>query len=208
MRRTAWFAVPLVLAASPAAGQQPPAAAPAGPNAWNVDRSHSQVGFVVRHFFTPVRGKFDSVQVSLQFDPDNPAASAVEVTIVASSVNTGHTRRDNDLRSANFFEVARYPLITFKSSAVRATGPNAYVATGTLTIRDVSRDIELLIQFLGRQEMPTRDGGTREVAGFEAGLTIDRRDFGVGTGDWVRTNVVGGDVKIEIAIEASRRLGG
>jgi polyisoprenoid-binding protein YceI len=132
----------------------------------------------------------------------------VEVRIAAASVNTGHQRRDNDLRSPNFFEVATYPAITFKSTTVRETGPNAYVAVGMLTIKDVSKEIALPIQFLGRQEMPTRDGGTREVAGFEAALTINRGDFGVGTGDWVRTNVVAAAVKIEITIEAARRLGG
>jgi polyisoprenoid-binding protein YceI len=79
------------------------------------------------------------------------------------------------------------------------------VAVGTLTIKDVTKEVELPIRFLGRQDVPTRDGGSREVAGFEAALTIDRRDFGVGTGDWVRTNVVAGDVKIEIGIEATRR---
>lgn len=202
MRRQAALVMSLMVMALPAAGQE---AAPARSAAWNVDRSHSTVGFVVRHFFTPVRGKFDSVQVTLRFDPENPAASSVEATIYVAGVNTGHTRRDNDLRSANFFDAATYPVITFKSSAVRETGPQAYVAAGTLTIKDVSKEVELPILFLGRQEIPTRDGGTREVAGFEATLTIDRRDFGVGTGDWVRTNVVGGDVKIEIAIEASRR---
>jgi len=196
----------VVLFASAAAAQN--AAPPVRPTNWNVDRSHSQVGFVVRHFFTPVRGKFDSVEVTLQFDPEHPTEASVEVRIAAASVNTGHQRRDNDLRSSNFFEVATYPAITFRSSAVRETGPHAYVAVGTLTIKDVSKEIELPIQFLGRQEMPTRDGGTREVAGFEAGLTINRGDFGVGTGDWVRTNVVGADVKIEISIEAVRRLGG
>jgi len=184
------------------------AAPPAGPPTWNVDRSHSQVGFVVRHFFTPVRGKFDSVDVALQLDPADPTTASVEVRIAVASVNTGRDRRDNDLRSPNFFDAPTYPAITFKSSAVRVTGPDEYVAVGTLTIKDVSKEVELPIRFLGRQEMPTRDGGTREVAGFEAGLIIDRREFGVGTGDWARTNVVGGDVKIEITIEAARRLGG
>jgi polyisoprenoid-binding protein YceI len=202
MRHLSVLMLPLLLAASVADGQSPPAT---GPATWNVDRNHSQVGFVVRHFFTPVRGKFDSVNVALQFDPDDPSASSVAVTIAVSSVNTGHQRRDNDLRSPNFFDAATYPTITFTSSAVRATGPDAYVAAGTLTIKDVSKEIELPIRFLGRQELPTRDGGTRQVAGFEAGLTIDRRAFGVGTGDWARTNVVGGDVKIEVTIEASRR---
>ena len=184
------------------------AAPPARPAIWNVDRSHSEVGFVVRHFFTPVRGKFDSVDVTLQFDPADPTTASVEVRIAVASVNTGRDRRDNDLRSPNFFDAPTYPALTFKSSAVRVTGPDEYVAVGTLTIKDVSKEIELPIHFLGRQEMPTRDGGTREVAGFEAGLTINRGDFGVGTGDWVRTNVVAAEVKIEIAIEASRRLGG
>jgi polyisoprenoid-binding protein YceI len=204
MHSTSVLAVALF--ASAVAAQEP--ASPARPTTWNVDRNHSQVGFVVRHFFTPVRGKFDSVEVALRFDPEHPTDASVDVRIAAASVNTGHQRRDNDLRSPNFFEVATYPAITFKSTAVRETGPNAYVAVGMLTIKDVSKEIELPIEFLGRQEMPTRDGGTREVAGFEAGLTINRGDFGVGTGDWVRTNVVAADVKIEITIEASRRVGG
>ncbi|HET7038253.1 MAG TPA: YceI family protein [Gemmatimonadales bacterium] len=83
--------------------------------------------------------------------------------------------------------------------------PDSYVAVGTLTSRDVSKEIELPLRFLGREEVPARNGATRQVAGFEAGLTFDRRDFGVGTGDWVRTNVVAGEVKVEIAIEAARR---
>jgi polyisoprenoid-binding protein YceI len=172
---------------------------------WQVDRAHSQVSFVVRHFFTPVRGTFDSVTVALEFDPDNPAAGSVEVRIPVASVNTRNERRDNDLRSENFFEAATHPDITFRSSAVRATGANTFAVAGTLTIKGVEKTVELPVTFLGRQEIPVRGGGTREVAGFEAVLTIDRGDFGVGTGDWVRTNVVGGEVKIEIAIEASRR---
>jgi polyisoprenoid-binding protein YceI len=203
MRSQVGLMLGLVVLPGGAAGQD---SATARVASWTVDRSHSQVGFVVRHFFTPVRGKFDTVQVALSFDPDHPAAGSVEATIQTASVNTGHPRRDNDLRSANFFEVATYPTITFRSSAVRVTGPDEYVATGTLTIRDVSKEIELPIRFLGRQTMPTRDGGSREVAGFEASLTIDRRDFGVGTGDWLRTNVVAGEVKIEITVEASRRV--
>jgi polyisoprenoid-binding protein YceI len=202
MRHLSVCLLPALLAPSVAAAQAPAAA---GPATWTVDRNHSQVGFVVRHFFTPVRGKFDSVDVTLQFDPDDPAASSVVVTIAVAGVNTGNQRRDNDLRSANFFDAATYPAITFRSSAVRATGPDTYVAAGTLTIKDVSKEIELPIRFLGRQEVPTRNGGTRQVAGFEAGLTLDRLEFGVGTGDWVRTNVVGGEVKVEVAIEASRR---
>jgi polyisoprenoid-binding protein YceI len=201
------FVCPLLLVASAAAAQAPAAAGAtvAGATAWTVDRNHSQIGFVVRHFFTPVRGKFDSVDVALQFDPDHPSAGSVDVTIAVASVNTGHQRRDNDLRSANFFDAATYPAITFRSSAVRATGPDTFVAAGTLTIKDVSKEVELPIRFLGRQEVPTRNGGTRQVAGFEAGLTLDRGEFGVGTGDWVRTNVVAGEVQVEIAIEASRR---
>ena len=164
---------------------------------------------VVRQRLTPrLRAKFDSVDVALQLDPADPTTASVEVRIAVASVNTGRDRRDNDLRSPNFFDAPTYPAITFKSSAVRVTGPDEYVAVGTLTIKDVSKAVELPVRFLGRQEMPTRDGGTREVAGFEAGLIIDRREFGVGTGDWARTNVVGGDVKIEITIEAARRLGG
>lgn len=201
MRTTSLLAV-AVLCLTPVAHAQEPS--PGRGTTWNVDRNHTQVGFTVRHFFTPVRGKFETFDIALEFDPARPESSAVRVRIEVASVNTGNERRDNDLRSPNFFEVARFPAITFESSSVRPTGPDTYVAVGTLTIKDVSREVELPVRLLGRQEVPARDGGTREVAGFETSLTIDRRDFGVGTGDWVRTNVVGGEVRIEITVEARR----
>lgn len=201
MSRAPQVAVFLWLSSSLAGAQEAP---PARTTTWTVDRNHSQVGFTVRHFVTPVRGSFGTFDVRLEFDPDRPEAASVDVSIDIASVNTGNERRDNDLRSPNFFEVAKFPTLTFASSSVRSTGEDTFVVTGTLTIKDVAKEIELPVRFLGRQEVPARGGGTREVAGFEASLTIDRREFGVGTGDWVRTNVVSGNVKIDITVEATR----
>lgn len=184
------------------------AAAPA-PEAWNVDTAHSAVTFSVKHFFTPVKGSFDDYQVQVTFDEENPENSTVEARVAIASVNTGNERRDNHLRSGDFFEAEDHPYMTFRSTSVRQVAPNRLVATGPLTIKGVTHEVELPVEILGIKDIPEGmrdmlDGVTR-VASFEAGTTIDRRDFGVGVGDWAATLVVGSDVDIAIAVEANQR---
>lgn len=182
MRSIGCLIVPLLLAPAPAAGQEAPR--------WTVDKAHSRVEFTVTHFFTPVTGAFETFDVLLAYDPADPARSRVEAVIVVASVTTSNDRRDAHLRTADFFDAATHPTITFRSTAVRPAGDGALIVTGPLTIRGTTRMVELRVAILGTT--------------FTTELTIDRRDFGVGVGDWAATLVVGKEVDIAIAVEARR----
>lgn len=166
---------------------------------WSVDKAHSAVQFKVRHFFTPVPGSFDQFDGVIRFDPNNLDGSSIDVNIAVGSVNTNNSDRDEHLRSGDFFDTAGFPEMHFKSSSIRQTGDNSYVAEGSLTIRDVTREIELPFEFLGAMEHPMRENTT--VAGFRAGYKLMRTDFGVGSGSWAMTAVVGDEIDIEILME-------
>jgi polyisoprenoid-binding protein YceI len=184
------------------------AAGPA-PMVWNVDVPHTGIGFSVKHFFTPVRGEFTDYDVNLVFDKENPENSSVSVTIDVASIDTGNERRDAHLMSGDFFNAEMYPHITFESREVVAVADGQLVVRGPLTIRDQTRDIDLPVTILGvrdiPQDMQEMLGGITELAAFEAGLEIDRNEYGVGTGSWAATLVVGGEVDIDIAVEANRK---
>ena len=181
--------------------------AAADPEVWNVDPNHTEVTFEVRHFFTPVTGKFEDFDVDLLFDAESPENSRVSAVIDVASIDTNNERRDDHLRTDDFFNAERFPRITFESTSVRRTGENTFVATGPLTIKDVTRTVELPIRLLGIKDVPESMQemiGAERVASFQAELTIDRRDFGVGTGSWAETAVVGADVKIKLLVEANQ----
>ncbi|MEQ9570275.1 MAG: YceI family protein [Longimicrobiales bacterium] len=196
----------LTLAAAALSVAAAPAAAPMD---WVIDEAHTTVGFSVKHFFTPVDGQFDDFEIDLQYDAETPSASAVSARIAVASVNTNNEDRDAHLMSADFFEAEAHPTITFQSTSVRAEGADRLVATGDLTIKGITREVEMPITLLGIQDIPAdmREmlGGAERIASFEAGLSIDRGDFDVGTGSWAATLVVGGQVDIDIAVEAHLR---
>lgn len=181
----------------------------APPVQWNVDASHSEVVFSVRHFFTPVSGSFHSFEVTLDFDAENPANSKVRAVIDVASIDTRNERRDAHLRSPDFFDAEKYPRMTFESTSVRVVGPGQLMVRGNLTIKSTTREIELPVTIQGIKDLPPdlqqMFGGIKQVASFTAQTRIDRRDFGVGVGSWAETIVVGGDVNISISIEANRR---
>jgi len=187
----------------------PPVAVALGLLDWNVDPAHTEVNFSVRHFFTPVSGSFTDYQVDLQFDPADPAASSVSAVIQVASIRTGVDARDQHLMSGDFFEAERYPQITFRSSGVRSVGEGQMIATGELTIKDTAQTVELPIRLLGIQpipeEMQEMFGGVTRVASFQADLTLDRNDFGVGVGSWAETAIVGSEVGITLLVEANVR---
>jgi polyisoprenoid-binding protein YceI len=173
---------------------------------WDVDTSHSRVGFSVRHFFTPVEGQFDDYDVDLSFDPQAPENGHVRVTIDAASVDTGNDRRDADLRGPSFFEVERFPELSFESDRIERVSDTEFVVHGNLTIRDFTRPIELEVTLLGMRELAgDLQSRGRMVAGFEAAATLDRRDFDVGSGRWAETVVLGPDVTIRILLETRLR---
>ena len=140
-----------------------------------LDAEHSTVAFKVRHLFTKVQGRFQKFEGSVDFDEKNLAASKVNATIQASSIDTNVEARDKDLRSKRFFDVERYPTLTFASSAVTGTAGNKGKVRGTLTMHGVSREVLLETEFLGKGKDPW--GNTRY--GFHAETKVNRKDFGM-----------------------------
>jgi len=144
------------------------------PGRWRIDPGHTEIGFVGRHLvFTKVRGRFRGVEGYVDI-AENPEDSVVEVTIDMASVDSGDATRDEHLRSADLFDVARHPQATFRGRAQAWVGRHGTVA-GSLTIKGVTRALRLQVSYLGTVSDPW--GGTRAV--FSAAATVDREDWGV-----------------------------
>jgi len=205
--RSRWYLAVLLVAALIVSQATAGAAPTVG--VWSTDTAHTEINFSVKHFFTPVNGSFRDFEVDLDYNAENPDKSSVEARIKVASVDTGNEKRDNHLRSGDWFEAERHPYITFKSTSVRRAGENKLVASGPLTIKGKSQEVELPITLLGKQDIPEEMqqmlGGTTRVASFQASTAIDRGDFGVGVGNWAATMVVGGEVSIEILLEAHNK---
>ena len=194
---TAGAQAPPVLA-TPAAA----ATAPADPNAWRIDATHSDLSFSIRHFVSRVRGTFGRWAGTIVVDTMDVTKGSVDVTIQATSIDTQNENRDNDLRSANFFEVEKFPTITFRSTKVEGSRDDLTV-TGDLTIHGVTKPVVLKGRYLGATAPDQR--GTRRI-GFEASTMINRLDYGV---IWNRAAEGGGvmlgdDVRIDIVISAMK----
>ncbi len=169
------------------------------PGTWNIDPSHSIVSFVARHLvITKVRGTFGEVSGAIVIT-DDELASTVQATIGMASITTGDEGRDGHLKSADFFDVDTYPNMTFVSTGIRGDGAE-YVLTGDLTIKGVSKSVELDLEFEGVSPDPW--GGTR--VGFSATGEINRRDFGLNFDVKIDTGgaLVGEKIKIEIEAQA------
>jgi len=171
---------------------------------WQVDKAHSTIKFSITHFFTPVTGTFDDVDATINFDPNNLAESNIDVTIPIESINTRNDRRDNHLRSEDFFNTSQWPNMSFVSNSIEQTGDNQFVARGELTIRDVTREFDLPFELKGVMDHPMQEN-TR-VAGIVANAELMRTDFGVGVGDWAATAVVGDQVDIELNLELTTSM--
>ena len=166
---------------------------------WMIDPAHTTVGFAVRHLMSRVRGTFSEVSGQIVTGP-HPSRSTVTATVGVASVSTGNHMRDGHLRSADFFDASRYPVLTFASTALHPAG-GCWVLAGDLTIRDVTRPVELEVDFLGTDPSGLQ-GETR--IGFAARGAISRRDFGVTFGlaaDGTKI-VIGDQVDISLDIEA------
>jgi len=168
---------------------------------FKVDPEHTAVLFNVRHLFTTVTGRFEKFQGQIDFDEHHPDKAHVEGTIDAGSVNTNVKKRDDDLRSKNFFEVAKYPKIAFKSTGVTDVDPIGKRAklAGVLAMHGVEKPIVLQVEFLGRGKDPWGN----ERAGFHAGTTVNRKDWGLNWNEALETGgvLVGDDITIEINAE-------
>jgi len=167
---------------------------------YEVDASHANVTFQVRHFMSQVSGRFNTFDGTISIDRAEPEASSVQFTIRAESIDTSNDKRDGHLRSPDFFDVASHPTITFRSTSVRKVDEDSYEVTGDFTMRGVTKSITLPVEVLGEMKDPW--GNPR--IGFEISTTIDRKDYGV---SWNQTLdqgglVLGDDVKVSVNLEA------
>lgn len=177
--------------------------APAGSDlnatSWTIDKAHSNISFEIIHFFTPVQGKFSDYSSEVYFDPNNLAESSIKVDIMINSIDTDNDRRDGHLQSPDFFNAEQFPKMTFVSDRITKAGDNQFVAHGSLTIKDVTKEIEIPFTLLGLRDHPMREN--TKLAGIKSDFTLNRTDYGVGVGDWAATAVVGDEVDVSLALE-------
>ena len=171
---------------------------------WVIDPTHSDVGFSVRHMMiTKVKGRFSDVEGYIEFHEADLTGAKIEVDVKTASVDTRQEQRDNHLRSADFFDAERYPVMRFISKRVEETGKNRYRVVGDLTIRDVTREVELEATFDGIHPDPW--GNLR--AGFSATGQVNRHDFGLNWNQAIEGGgvVVGDTVQISLDVEAVKQ---
>jgi len=171
---------------------------------YSIDKAHSSAMFSIRHLMTNVPGRFRDVEGAINIVPDNPGASSVEFTIQAASVDTANENRDKHLKSPDFFDVEKFPTITFKSTAIAKTATkDLYNVTGDLTMHGVTKRVTLPVSLLGMGKSPRGI----PMAGFAVDTTLNRKDYGI---VWNRAldqggTLLGDDVHVTINIEAAQR---
>ena len=167
---------------------------------WVIDPAHSNVGFSVRHLMSRVRGRFTEFAGEITVG-DTPELSSATVTVELASVDTGNQMRDNHLRTKDFFDVEQTPKMTFSSTGVRSVD-GSWVLTGDLSIRDITKAVEIELEFLGVD--PTGLQGEQRV-GFDGRTSITRSEFGVSFGVATEGSkiVIGDRVDIHLEIEAT-----
>jgi polyisoprenoid-binding protein YceI len=165
---------------------------------WQIDPMHTLAQFSVRHMgISTVRGSFTKVSGSIQYDAADLSKTVIDVTIDAASVDTGVSMRDNDLRSDKFFDVAKYPTLTFKSKRVEAAGSGKLRVIGDLTIHGVTKEVTLEVE--GPSDSMKDPRGNLHM-GASASTKISRKDFGV-TG---AAMMVGDEIPITIDVELTK----
>ena len=168
-----------------------------------LDAAHKRVGFVARHMMvSKVRGEFADATATITVAED-PLQSGVTATIQAATITTNQQDRDNHLRSGDFLDVEKYPTLEFRSTGVKSHSGNEFVLAGELTVKDVTRPVELQVEFEGVGRSPFG----QEIFGFSASTEIDREEFGLTWNVALETGgvLVGRKVKIEIEGEAVRQ---
>jgi polyisoprenoid-binding protein YceI len=167
---------------------------------WMIDAAHTEANFTVRHMMiSNVRGQFKKVNGTVEFDEAQPANTKVDVQIEIASIDTREEKRDGHLKSPDFFDAEKYPYLTFKSKRVEVKDAAQARLIGDLTIRDVTKEVALDVEYNGSARSPW---GTLN-AGFSAKTTIKRKEWGLNwnvaleTGGWL----VGDDVHIAIELE-------
>lgn len=168
---------------------------------YKIDPQHTSVTFSIRHLFSKVQGRFDKFDGQIVFDPANPATAKAEGSIDVASINTNVEKRDQHLRSKDFFDVETFPKITFTSTKVTDVDPQKKTGKlhGKLKIHGVEKDVVLDVAYLGEGSDPWGN----KKAGFSATTKINRKDFGLNWNEALETGgvLVGDEVEIEISAE-------
>lgn len=171
---------------------------------WTIDPAHSTAEFAVKHMMvSTVKGRFRSLEGTLHIDEANPANSWVEASIDVASIDTAEPQRDAHLRSDDFFNVEKYPRMTFRSKRVEPVEDTRWKIIGDLTIRDVTKEVVLDTEFEGR----VTDPWGKERIGFTAETVLNRKEFGLKWNALLETGgaVVGDKVRVSLHIEAIRQ---
>jgi polyisoprenoid-binding protein YceI len=172
-------------------------------NHWNIDPAHTGINFSVRHMVvSKVRGRFGKYSGTIKLDDGDFTRSSVEVSIDASSIDTGVADRDTHLRSTDFFDVAKFPELKFRSHRIERVDDARYRVIGELTIRDVKREVSLDVEYGGRGKDPWGN----ERVGFVAKTSIDRKEFGLTWNQVLESGgiLVGDRVDIDLDVQAVR----
>jgi polyisoprenoid-binding protein YceI len=166
-----------------------------------IDKAHSEVSFQVRHLLSRVRGRFSDFEGTIEYDPADPTRSSVDVVIQAASIDTNEEQRDAHLRSGDFFLTDEHKTLTFKSTRIVRTGSDTFDVDGDLTIRGATRPVTLKAAYLGS----AKDPWGNEKLGFEAEVTLNRKDYGLLWNAALETGgfLVGEEVKVLLAIQAA-----
>jgi polyisoprenoid-binding protein YceI len=169
---------------------------------WNIDQAHSGITFSIRHMLSKVRGRFGKFAGTIKLDDKDIARSIVDVTIEAGSIDTGTPDRDTHLRSPDFFDVEKFSTLRYTSKRIEKLGGDRFRIVGDLTIRDVTREVPIEAEYLGR----SKDPWGNERGGFVASASLDRKDFGLRWNQVLEAGgvLVGDKVEIEIDLEAVR----
>ena len=187
--------------ATPATGTQ---AQTGQKTTWVIDAAHSNVGFSVKHLMiATVRGSFTQIQGTVRVDESDPTTAEIDIAIPTAGVTTRDEKRDAHLRSPDFFDVERFPNMTFRSKRVERQSDDRFRVIGDLTIRDVTREVALDVELQGR----AKDPWGNEKAGFEATTKIKRADYGLTWNAALETGgvLVGDEVKISIEAELQKQ---
>ena len=168
--------------------------------AWQIDSSHSHIYFTARHMMiSKVRGAFESFSGTVNFDEENPTNTTVNIDVDLSSINTRDEQRDGHLKSPDFFDVENYPTMKFVSTKVEQVDENNGRLIGNLTIKDITKEVVLDVEYAGVAKSPW---GT-ESAGFSASGSINRKEWGLNWNQALETGgvLVGDKINIEIELE-------
>lgn len=170
--------------------------------AWKLDTTHSNFFFEIQHTYATVRGQFNEFTGNIAFNPNEPGQSRFDFSIKVDSINTNVKKRDEHLLTADFFDAAKYPLITFKSTDVTHSDGDEYLVKGKLTIKDVTKNVTLLFIYHGQKENPLNPAEI--VRGLDSRLVLDRLVYHVGDGKFYKMGAVGKEVNILVTLELLR----